>query len=180
MEREASESKGYLSREQFSMAVDALPLVSIDLCLVSEGCLLLVKRKNEPARDWWFTPGGRIKKNEAMSEALERIIDDEIGDFDGNSEVGTLLGAWDHFYPNSSFSNEVSTHYVNMPYLFSVDRRQKRKIEKTIGYCSQHTDWKWVDLVQIDKEVSVHKYVKKSVRAIANHVVRTEAGSGNV
>ncbi len=161
------------------MAVNLLPLVSIDLCLVSEGCLLLVKRKNEPARDWWFTPGGRIKKNEAMSEALERIIDNEIGDFDVDSEGRTLLGVWDHFYPNSSFSDEVSTHYVNMPYLFSVDSSQKCKIEKTIGNCSQHADWKWVELVQIDKEMSVHKYVKEFVRVISNHIVITTAGSEN-
>src|SRR5450830_1706033 len=27
-----------------------------------------------------------------------------------------LMGAWDHFYPDSAFSPSVSTHYVNLPH----------------------------------------------------------------
>lgn len=179
MKMETSESKGYLSREQFSMAVNALPLVSIDLCLVADECLLLVKRKNEPARDWWFTPGGRINKNEAMSEAFERIIDNEIGDFDVDSGSCTLLGVWDHFYANSSFSSEVSTHYVNLSHLLFVTRAQKYKLEKTIGNCSQHADWKWLKLKQIDEDSSVHRYVKEFARAIVRHIANSKSGGGN-
>ena len=27
-----------------------------------------------------------------------------------------LMGAWDHFYPDSAFSASASTHYVNLPH----------------------------------------------------------------
>ena len=48
----------------FKAVVENNPLVSIDLCLVCDGQLLLGKRTNELLKGEWFTPGGRIHKDE--------------------------------------------------------------------------------------------------------------------
>jgi len=61
----------WLSVEQFKIAVDSLPLVSIDLYVLCEKQILLGKRNNRPAKNWWFTPGGRVKKNELSWEPKE-------------------------------------------------------------------------------------------------------------
>ncbi|WP_286745065.1 NUDIX domain-containing protein, partial [Aquabacterium sp. UBA2148] len=59
-----------LPAAQFAQACEALPLVSIDLVLTDESNrLLLGLRRNAPARGWWFTPGGRIRKNEPLAAA---------------------------------------------------------------------------------------------------------------
>ncbi len=64
----------------FAAAVAALPLVSLDWVLTNpDGQLLLGQRLNAPARGWWFTPGGRIRKNEALAHALQRVACDELG-----------------------------------------------------------------------------------------------------
>ena len=67
---EVSQSNYWLSKESFSLACAALPLVSIDLLVTRPGTqgkeLLLGLRNNRPAQGWWFTPGGRIRKNVAM------------------------------------------------------------------------------------------------------------------
>jgi colanic acid biosynthesis protein WcaH len=36
-------------------------------------------RGNDPARGTWFVPGGRIRKNEKIADAFERIIRTETG-----------------------------------------------------------------------------------------------------
>jgi len=62
---------GLLPLEQFQQAVAALPLVSVDWVLTNTaGELLVGQRLNAPARGAWFTPGGRIRKGEALALAL--------------------------------------------------------------------------------------------------------------
>jgi len=53
-----------LGREEFLEVVERAPLVSIDLIVRrGDGLVLLGRRTNEPAKDFWFVPGGRIYKN---------------------------------------------------------------------------------------------------------------------
>ena len=98
----------------------ALLLVSVDWVVTNpDGQLLLGQLVNAPARGWWFTPGGRIRKNEALAQALLRVGSQELG---LASDLGLqlhgkalLMGAWDDFYPDSAFSVSASTYYVNLP-----------------------------------------------------------------
>jgi 8-oxo-dGTP pyrophosphatase MutT (NUDIX family) len=66
----------WLSAQTFTDACAALPLVSIDLMVTRPGAhgeeLLLGLRNNRPAQHWWFTPGGRIRNNEALQAAMGR------------------------------------------------------------------------------------------------------------
>ena len=112
------QAHGWLSEADFTRAVEALPLVSVDwIVLNPAGQMLLGLRRRSPARDWWFTPGGRVRKNEALPDALARVGRDELGLPEDLVAGARLLGAWDHFYPDSGYSDVVSTHYVNLPYL---------------------------------------------------------------
>ena len=102
----------WLSEEIFSIACTAVPLVSIDLMVTRPSDqgqeLLLGLRNNRPAHDWWFTPGGRVRKNESLPTALRRLAHDEIGlNLDWLSRAH-LLGAWDHFYLDSAFDANLS------------------------------------------------------------------------
>jgi len=64
-----------LDAKTFKKVIENTPLVSIDLCLVCDGQVLLGKRTNEPLKVEWFTPGGRIHKNETWQDALLRIAE---------------------------------------------------------------------------------------------------------
>ena len=69
-----------LPRQEFLAVVKTTPLVSLDLLVQDrQGRVLLGMRKNEPARGFWFVPGGRIMKDEALAAAFERILDAELG-----------------------------------------------------------------------------------------------------
>ena len=123
---------------EFTTAVDALPLVSIHLCIFCDSLLLLGKRNNRPAKELFFSPGGRIRKNERWDSAFNRISKDEVGLVGGSLPEKTLMGVWDHFYTNSAFSEHVSTHYVNLPYPCEIQPKLKKKLLLPKGKVQQH------------------------------------------
>jgi colanic acid biosynthesis protein WcaH len=118
--------------------IAATPLVSIDLIIYNpDGKILLGKRSNRPAKDFWFVPGGRIKKNEHLDNALRRISRQELG-IVLNRQDGLLLGAYDHIYPDNYLAIAgVNTHYVALGYEFKLTQHPKLETD------DQHTEIKW-------------------------------------
>ena len=56
-----------------------MPIICVDIVLERDGRVLLLKRKNLPARNQWWFPGGRIAKGEAIEQAALRKVREEIG-----------------------------------------------------------------------------------------------------
>ncbi|WP_408344541.1 NUDIX domain-containing protein [Paraburkholderia sp. RL17-337-BIB-A] len=85
--------------EQFIQAVDATPLVAIDLIVPNEnGSYLLGHRVNRPAQGFWFVPGGRIRKNERLDDAFRGIARDELGNACVERADADLVGVYEHLY----------------------------------------------------------------------------------
>ena len=152
-------SNQILDANIFADVLNHTPLVSIDLCVVREDELLMCMRDNEPARGFLFTPGGRIFKGEGWSEALIRIAITEIGlqvlDFNP-----ILMGIWDHFYENSIFGDDVTTHYVNLPHLVEINSSFSPQLD------SQHVSYCWINLADAQKNDLIHPYALKYVNWI--------------
>lgn len=160
----------WLPSEQFQQAVAALPLVSVDWVLTNPaGELLVGQRLNAPARGAWFTPGGRIRKGEALSLALDRVAQEELGMPPALAELlvqrSRLMGAWDHFYPDSAFSLTVSTHYVNLPHWAALTYAELAELHLPIN--DQHSQWQWLPLVEAEK--NVHAWVQPYVNWVKMH-----------
>ena len=132
----------FLSKENFSKLVSFAPLIAIDLCIMSSEGILLGKRKNAPAKDSYFVPGGRIRKNETLDSALNRIIKEETNISENlNFSNQNLLGVYEHFYEDNFFGNkEYNTHYIVLAYLIKVIEVEiKDKIIST----DQHSEFLW-------------------------------------
>jgi colanic acid biosynthesis protein WcaH len=161
---------GWLAPETFSMACAALPLVSIDLVIFRQAEsgaqpeLLLGRRRNRPVQGWWFTPGGRIRKNEAIGQAMQRVAIEEVGLAPEILRDAQLLGAWDHFYPDSAFDPSVSTHYVNLAYLVQVSGEVVVSLALSTDQAAQHSAWRWFSLEEALDEPGVHENVRGVVR----------------
>lgn len=156
--------KGLLPLAQFQEAVAALPLVSVDWVLTNPaGELLVGLRLNAPACGAWFTPGGRIRKGEALAQALNRVLQEELGSPPALAgallQRGRLMGAWDHFYPDAAFSPTVSTHYVNLPHWATLTANEVASLQLPLG--EQHGEWRWMQLA--DAAHSVHPWVQPYV-----------------
>ncbi|MDO9484002.1 MAG: NUDIX domain-containing protein [Hydrogenophaga sp.] len=155
---------GLLPLAQFQQAVAALPLVSVDWVLTNPaGELLVGQRLNAPARGAWFTPGGRIRKGEALAVALGRVAQEELGTPPGLAATlvqrGRLMGAWDHFYPDSTFSPTVPTHYVNLPHWVALTADEVAALRLPLG--EQHGEWLWLPLEEA--ALRVHLWVRAYV-----------------
>lgn len=55
------------------------PKVAVGAVVFKDNKVLLVKRKNPPAKDTWAIPGGSVKLGETLQEAAEREIFEETG-----------------------------------------------------------------------------------------------------
>ena len=97
----------------FLQLIRMAPLVAMDVVLKdASGQVLLVERKDEPARGCYFVPGGRIRKNEKIAAAFRRIVMAELGLSIG-FESAVLLGLYQHIYDTNRFEEEgTGTHYV--------------------------------------------------------------------
>lgn len=158
----------FLTQAEFTQAVNALPLISIDFCVLNPRQeLLLGLRNNQPAQGYWFTPGGRIRKNEVMEAAKKRVGQDELGLEPAVIAAAQLMGAWDHLYEQSAFSNTVSTHYVNLPHRVNLSQAQAMSLNPPHGPAEQHRQWQWMPLEQAASHDAVHPYV----RVYAQHLL---------
>ena len=161
-------NSGLLDSTVFKIIVENTPLVSIDLCLVCKDQLLLGRRNNEPLKGRWFTPGGRIHKNESWQAALKRIALTELGLSAENLDDVELMGVWDHFYSNSVVDEGMSTHYVNLPHFCRF------KSKPVLLADDQHDYLDWFDIDKVASDEGFHSYV----RNYAAYLVRKEIENG--
>jgi len=151
----------FLPRTVFSNIIEYAPLISIDLCIAHQGKILLGKRNNPPAKDFYFTPGGRIYKNEPWQDAMQRIAQDELG-LDIQVSDWQLMGMWDHFYKDSIINDQISTHYVNMPYYFEFTTLPDLYLD------SQHSALSWFEISSCQNNDMIHPYTQNYIQWILN------------
>ncbi len=152
----------FLSKDDFAKIVSNAPLVSIDLCILKSRKLLVGKRKNPPARNYFFVPGGRILKSELISNALKRILGEELGLRIKSNKIQSIktLGIYEHFYKDNFLNNKkFDTHYVVLAYLIPFESLMKVNYGNIF---EQHSEYKWLELNSINnKSLRIHKNTMK-------------------
>ena len=149
---------GFLKEDVFALVVESTPLISIDLVVKSiANKILLGKRVNRPAQNFWFVPGGRMYKNEKLDQAFKRITLDELG-LTIERDDAKFLGVFEHFYKDSQFGlalKDPSTHYVVLGHkILLKDEDSLNLTEK------QHTTYQWWDIMDLMKSDEVHPHTK--------------------
>ncbi|AOB30548.1 GDP-mannose mannosyl hydrolase [Bordetella sp. H567] len=157
IERQAAHAGGRLSEEHFRAAVDMLPLVSIDLLVRDpRGRYLLGLRGNPPAQGRWFVPGGRIRKGEALAQALRRLADEELG-MSLPPVRWRLRGVYEHFYDvNFAGESGMSTHYVVLAYQVQLPSGPLAAALPA----TQHLGYRWDTPEDAATDPDVHPYTK--------------------
>ena len=144
----------FLDHATFRAVVSSTPLVSLDLVILnSDKKALLGKRINPPAEGFWFVPGGRIQKGESIADAFSRLTLAEIG-----VEVALAdaqhIGLFEHFYPDSIFGENISTHYVVNAFQIELS---------SLGAdlpCDQHSQFDWFTVEELKAREDVHLHTK--------------------
>ncbi len=144
-----------LDEQSFLQVVSNTPLVSIDLVIQNkQGEVLLGRRKNRPAHSYWFVPGGRIRKNERLSTAFERLCAEEL-QFALSFSEASLLGVYEHLYEDN-FAGEagIDTHYVVLAYAITVEQIPP------VELLQQHDAQDWWNVKDLLKAGDVHANTK--------------------
>jgi len=139
----------------FKTVVNSTPLVSIDILLKKGEKILLGKRINKPAQGYYFSTGGRIRKNESIDNAMIRIAKSELNiELESKPE---FIGIFEHFYNDGIYEN-ISTHYVDIAYRYEVEKTPDLPID-------QHSEYKWFTVDELLDNSQVHKYTKDYFRS---------------
>ena len=148
-----------MNTEAFLEVIDRTPLVSIDLILTNgSGEVLLGQRVNRPAQGYWFVPGGRIRKEETLRQAMARISTVELG-FAARIEDAQLLGAYDHIYDDNFAGREaIHTHYVALGYQLPLGQ------DSPLAFDAQHSEMKWWSIEELLQSNEVHTNTKAYFR----------------
>lgn len=144
-----------LDCDTFKTVIDSTPLISIDIIIRNGDKVLLGKRTNKPAKGYFFSAGGRIKKNETIDIAIARIADNEL-----NIKLEKQLefvGIYEHFYKDSIYEN-ISTHYVNLAFFYELEQILDIPLE-------QHSEFKWFTISELLDSKQVHGYTKDYFRS---------------
>ena len=172
-----------LPPDEFARVVEHTTLVSVDVLLFdTEGRVLLGRREKEPAKGAWFTPGGRVYKNECLDAAALRVLSTEVlaptPDQEGRGRRFDLRrrfdmhGVYRHLYDTSFLENGAfGTDYVNFAYTVRAaehyDAASLRALEALerppVGEADadgQHGEFRWFRPEDVMRERDVHPYVK--------------------
>ena len=146
----------FLSNEDFKFVIEKTNLFALDLLVMNHGGqVLLGKRKNAPAKGFWFVPGGRVYLNESLKSAFERILVNETAIPLTNVKHISLYGLYDHLYENSSLEvSSLGTHYIVAAYKICIVGAPKLQSD------GQHFDLKFFDVADLLASNDVHQFTK--------------------
>ena len=142
----------FLDNNEWKFCVQKLPIIAIDLIIKNKKSEILMGiRSNNPAKNFFFVPGGRILKNEKIEDAFKRITYIELGKtLDIND--ANFLNYYEHFYQNSLWDVEgISTHYVVLA--FKIEATSKDKFNLN----NQHKCFQWISKDN-QNSFNIHEY----------------------
>jgi len=144
-----------LPLQEFEQIIKYAPLVAIDLVVrTATGKLLLGLRSNEPAKGYFFVPGGRIMKDERIEDAFGRLTEEELGLKQSITEAHSL-GVHQHFYATNAIGVQgFGTHYVVLAYELLLEEEIKNLPK------SQHSEYQWMSVEQALSDPTVHSNSK--------------------
>jgi colanic acid biosynthesis protein WcaH len=144
-----------LSQDDYYFVGSKSNLTSIDLIIHHNKKYLVGKRINNPAKGYYFVPGGVIHKTEKIKQAFKRLTLKELG-FEIDQQDFKFLTISQHWYKNNFRDNAYGTHYISLAYQKELSDNEFLKI----NIYDQHSDSKWLTKEEILIDNTVHPYTK--------------------
>lgn len=133
----------------YRQVIENTVLSCVDILVIYQDKYLIVKRKEEPAKnDWWF-PGSRVLHSEKMSDAAIRTCKSEVG-----LEVmpKRIIGVEETIFETGKY--DKPTHSINVVYLVE-------SYSNDVKLDNNHSEFKWLHVSKIPDYLP--KYIKDFV-----------------
>ena len=123
----------HIEEHLYRQIVRVMPIPCVDLLVTdADGRVLMVKRKNEPARGQWWFPGGRVHYGEKRVDAAVRKLKEECRLVPESVEE---IGTYDLILPVPS-AREAS-HAITTLFLVRVSKTTISMDEQSLA-----VDWR--------------------------------------
>jgi len=93
----------FIPEDAYQTILQLIPIPCVDVLIHQDKRILLVKRREEPKKDYWWFVGGRVNKNETLVETAIRKAKEEAG---LDIVVEKIIGTYDGIY---EFCHTVNT-----------------------------------------------------------------------
>ncbi|MEM9444440.1 MAG: NUDIX domain-containing protein [Verrucomicrobiota bacterium] len=124
-----------------------MPIACVDVAIVARGAVLLVRRKDSPAKGEWWVPGGRVLKGEMMKETACRKAKEEVGI---DCHVGPIIYTTETIFHDGP--EGIPVHSINSCFfLYPINAEFEPKLD------SHHEESKWVTSIP----EGLHSYVQR-------------------
>jgi len=137
--------------ELYEKILNNMPLFCVDIVVHSNGKVLLVKRKEKPAQDEWWVPGGRLLKGEKLTDAVKRKINEEVGLKIVSNSIEHV--GMQEFFSKDGIYDNLDFHAVAAIYKVEV-------CEEDVNLDETSSKYKWI--TEIDP--NLHEYVQKALK----------------
>ncbi len=128
--------KHWIPADTYRHFLESMPIACVDVAIVQRGAVLLVKRKDAPARGQWWVPGGRVWKGETMRETAARKALEEVGLV---CHVGPIIHTAETIFPDGP--GGVAVHSINACFFLYPAAARVRSSPKLDAH---HGGAKWV------------------------------------
>lgn len=132
-------TSNHLSDALMATVMRHSPIPCVDIVLINEAGThtLLCKRTNEPAKDVYFTIGGRLWKNETFVACAIRKAHQELSiTLTPEKLIGPFVT--EDIHPNSAFP-DVSYHAVPVFFFYTLSDAETQRIILD----TQHAEYAW-------------------------------------
>ena len=140
-------STDFIDHDLYRQILQSMPIACVDVAIVAEGKVLLVRRQDDPAKGQWWVPGGRVRKGETLKEAARRKAQEEVG---LACHVGPIIHTDETIFPDGPYG--VAIHSINTCFFLYPESNAT-----AIQLDEHHEDAKWVDTIDAD----LHPYVRR-------------------
>ena len=131
---------GYISDKMFNKIHRDMPIVYVDIVLKSaDNGFLLVKRKEEPAKDKWWFVGGRVLKNESLETAAKRKVLEETCLI--TESIEKIVEGYELLFREDPFGHGAGTHAISTCFSAEVSDLSSLILDK------YHSDFKLFNYV---------------------------------
>ena len=141
-----------ISDKEYSKILDEMPICCVDLVLKTKKGILLVLRKQEPAKNNWWFPGGRVFKNEKLKDAAVRKAYEETGI---KVKVEKILGVYETMFDKSELGNAKGVHTINVCFLIKPENE-----DLDIKLDNTSSSYRWINKIEED----LNDYTKNILR----------------
>jgi len=131
----------FINNKLYQKIHNYLPIVCVDIVIkVPDNGFLMVKRKENPAKDKWWLVGGRVFKNESLESAARRKVKDEIGLV--VEKVEKIITGYELIFKEDPFGHENGTHTIVACFMSEIENTENLKLD---NFHSQYKLFKHYD-----------------------------------